>query len=422
MTMNVKLSRALCTVSFVTFCYSAAAATQCVNPGGTSGCYSTISAAVAAAAPNDTINVAMGTYHEDVIIGKSLSLIGANRNSTIIDATGMANGIYIDGIDNLGLNNVAVKGFTVQKANFEGILVTNASTVTIVNNLVVNNDKSLDVATGSCPGIPSFETSEGFDCGEGIHVMGVDHSIIANNVSTTNSGGILISDDTGQTHDNLILGNSVTNNPADCGITMASHPPAALTGSAVPLGIIHNTIANNSSVHNGYNPAGSGSGVGIFGPVPGSTVSNNVIINNTITNNGLPGVAFHSHAPGQFLNDNMIIGNQISGNGADTEDAATPGPTGINVFGASPITGTIIAGNTLQQESYLVVVNTPAAVDMHLNNFLDTTVGVDNLGAGTSNAVANWWNCASGPNTSGCASVGGPGILFTPWLMQSFSY
>src|ERR1017187_8358176 len=117
---------------------------------------------------------------------------------------------------------------------------------------------------------------------------------------------------------------------------------------------------------------------------------------------------------------NVIVGNQISGNGADTADAATPGPTGINVFGVSPITGTIIAQNVFQQESYEVVVNTPAQVDVHLNNFLDTTVGVDNLGAGTSNAVVNWWACADGPGTSGCASVGGPGVLFAPWLTHPF--
>ncbi len=79
------------------------AATLCVNPGGTSGCYSSIKAAVAAASPGDTIKVASGTYKEDVVIGKALSLIGSGRATTIIDATGLANGIYIDGLDNPGL-------------------------------------------------------------------------------------------------------------------------------------------------------------------------------------------------------------------------------------------------------------------------------------------------------------------------------
>ena len=66
------------------------AATLFVNPGGTGGCFPTISAAVAAASPNDTVKVAAGTYAEDVVIGKALSLVGASRSTTIIDATGLS--------------------------------------------------------------------------------------------------------------------------------------------------------------------------------------------------------------------------------------------------------------------------------------------------------------------------------------------
>jgi hypothetical protein len=53
---------------------TASAATRCVNPGR-QGCFGTISAAVAAASANDVIRVSQGTYHEDVVIGKPLSLI-----------------------------------------------------------------------------------------------------------------------------------------------------------------------------------------------------------------------------------------------------------------------------------------------------------------------------------------------------------
>ena len=84
-------------------CQSASAASWCVNPGGTSGCFSSIDAAVAAASANDSVNVFAGTYNEDVVIGKALSLTGANLQTTIIDATGLSNGIYIYGIDNAGL-------------------------------------------------------------------------------------------------------------------------------------------------------------------------------------------------------------------------------------------------------------------------------------------------------------------------------
>src|ERR1700751_4134981 len=112
------------------------AGTLCVNQGGTSGCYSRISEAVAAAANHDTITVAHGTYAEDVQIGKSLSLIGQNSHNTIIDASGLSNGVYGDGLDHPGLSGVVISGFTVKNANFEGILVTNASDVTIWGNQV----------------------------------------------------------------------------------------------------------------------------------------------------------------------------------------------------------------------------------------------------------------------------------------------
>ncbi len=285
----------------------------------------------------------------------------------------------------------------MENANFEGILVTNASDVTLWENRVVNNDKSLEPSIPKCPGQPPFETGEDFDCGEGIHLLGVGHSTVANNIVENNSGGILLSDDT-QTHNNLVTGNLVRNNSFDCGIVMASHAPGP--GSKAPhLGVVRNTIADNTSTHNGFQVPGAGAGVGLFsdGSGPG-LVSGNVVIHNQLKNNGLPGVAFHSHvgpafgAPSDNLNDNVIIGNYISGNGADTADTATPGPTGINVnsgMGGTPITGTLISQNVIDHEAFGIVLNTPAQVDVHLNNFLDDTTGVDNLSGGTSNATEN---------------------------------
>src|SRR5260370_37002768 len=160
-----------------------------------------------------------------------------------------------------------------------------------------------------------------------------------------NEGGILLGDDAGATHDNLISANVVRENPFDCGITLASPSPASLTGSSSCMGVFHNTISGNESSRNGLAVAGAGAGVGIFDSVPGTKNYANVVINNKLTDNGLPGVAMHSHAPGQNLDDNTIVGNYIAGNGADTEAAAPPGKTGTNVFGVSPTEATIISHN-----------------------------------------------------------------------------
>ena len=400
-------------------CGRAEAATLCVNHKGSGSCFSSIGAAVAAASADDTIKVAEGTYKEDVIIDKSLSLIGANQKRTIIDASRLSNGIYIDGIDNPGLSNVVVSNFKVENANFEGILVANASSVTIKNCMILLNDRNQTTAP-SCPGIPSFETGESFDCGEGLHLTGVDHSIVANNTIEENTGGILLSDDTGTTHDNTIMGNMVMNNPFDCGITLASYPAAALTGSSSPLGVFNNTIAANSSLNNGLVVPGAGAGVGIFDSVPGAKAYGNTVIHNRIEGNGLPGVALHSHTPGQNLNDNMIIGNRINGNGQDTSDAATTGPTGINIFGVSPITGTVISQNVITHESLDIVVSTPSDVEADNNDLHGAgRVGVQNVGAGTVDATNNWWGCKDGPGVYPCSNVNGPGtVLFSPWLTK----
>lgn len=401
-------------------CLSAvsAASTLCVNPAGNRGCYSTITAAIAHASAHDTIKVWPGTYAEDVVVNKPLSLVGDEHNRPVIDASGRSNGIYVDGLDNPGLRGVVVDGFAVQNANFEGILLTNAAFVTIVGNQVNGNDRSLNFAAQSCAGLPAFETAEGEDCGEGIHLSGVRHSTIANNRVFNNSGGILLSDDTGATHHNLITGNLVAANPFDCGITLASHPPAAITGAGAPLGVFRNTVSGNLSSRNGLK--GEGAGIGIFDSVPGAQNYANVVVGNTSTNNRLPGVAMHSHTPGQNLDNNVIIGNRISGNGADMEDAATPGPAGINVFGVSPVRGTIISQNIVSDESVDIAVNTPARVDVHLNDLFGRNTGLANLGTGTVDATENWWGCFRGPGAHGCTSVSGPNVLFEPWLTSPF--
>jgi hypothetical protein len=403
------------------------AATLCVNPGGTSGCKTTITAAVNAAMPGDTVLIAPGTYAEDVVIKQSISLIGSNR-ATVINATGLSNGIFINGMSSepgIGVWGVVISGITVRNANFEGILVANASDVTLTGNLVTDNDKSLNVSAGTCTGINTgFETNEQEDCGEGIHLMGVEQSTILRNEVANNSGGMLISDETGPNSHNLISENFVHDNVYDCGITLASHAPAAATGATGAFGVWYNTISHNVSMGNGTKAAGAG--VGIFAPGPGNTNTGNVVIDNQIVNNGATGVAMHNHAappgaPPFNLNNNTIVGNWFSGNGPDNPGAPTPGPTAINIFSMGPITGTVVTQNTFANEAIDVGFSAPGGqVNVHFNDF-SAGIAVDNLGAGTVDATENWWNCALGPGATGrCATVNGSGVTTSPWLFYPF--
>ncbi len=421
------------TIGLVAAAATASAATLCVNPNPRSGCaYTTIGAAVAAAKAGDTINVAPGRYSEDVHIVQPVALIGAGAGWTVINAKGLANGIFIDGINGAAkitpgsntLANVTVTGFTVQNANFEGILALNASNVTLWANLVRGNDRALQIGKGQCPGIPDFETHEGDDCGEGVHLLGTDHSTVVNNTVENNAGGILLSDDTGPTNANLIQENEVRDNVYDCGITMASHAPATVTGSAVPLGVFDNTVARNELTGNGVKPPGSGAGVGMFAPGPHNATYGNVVVGNRLIGNGAGGVAMHNHAPTHniILSDNVITGNYIAGNGPDSA-VGTMGPTGISLLGTTAVSGTLITLNQIEKELIDIAINNAAGagavVVAHLNNLVGhNAIGVDNLGAGPVDATENWWGCAKGPGARGCTSVKGANVATTPFLTR----
>ena len=118
-----KLTFTLCGLFMLGISQLAEANTLCVNPSGSQGCYSKIQDAVNHATANDVINVAAGTYNEEVDIGISLSLIGAGANKTFIDATNLSHSVFVDGYDHPGLNDVTVSNFTLENALYEGVLV-----------------------------------------------------------------------------------------------------------------------------------------------------------------------------------------------------------------------------------------------------------------------------------------------------------
>jgi parallel beta-helix repeat protein len=318
----------------------------------------TISHAVAVAHPGEQIDVEPGSYREQVLVTKRLTIQGVHL--PIIDARGHGRGIVLAGA---GAAGSVVRGLAVQNATYEGILALVTTRVTIAHNVVRHDDRGYfnHQFTGECgkngqpPGVAVFADLRSGGCGEAIHLASSSGSRVVDNIVTGNTGGIYLTDESGPAAHNLIVGNRVVDNAFDCGITLASHSHRAVTatGKVQPRlgGVYDNTIRGNVANRNGMQL--SGAGILVAAAFTGGAAYGNVIIGNTVNDNGLPGVALHSHDPHQDLNGNVIRDNIVGRNalGAPNEgpgdgDAGIHQTAGILVWSAfGRITGLQVSGN-----------------------------------------------------------------------------
>lgn len=354
---------------------SAAPASSHTDRSCTSAGYSTIGAAVSAAAAGSVIVVCPGVYREGVTLSKQLTLRGIGA---VIDASTSAtgNGVQIVGP---GGSGSTVEGFTIEHAEFEGILVGSApvapasqngaavtsgqpvSDVTITSNSLTDNDTGFNTNSGQCFSTPNAPG----DCGEAIHLVSVTDSTVSRNYVANNAGGILLTDEFGPTSGNSIVNNQSIHNQYDCGITLAGHNPAAVnpangqpTGAA---GVFDNLVAGNTSDDNGV--LGQGAGILLGGGAPFAGVYDNTIRGNVAIGNGLAGVTIHQHFIGD-LNGNVVTFNILADDNVDGDGdfaaAADTQTTGVLVAGGlppgppnelppppAPITGTVVRFNLI---------------------------------------------------------------------------
>jgi nitrous oxidase accessory protein NosD len=376
------------------------------NPGNSdrscqTAAFATIQSAVNAARSGGTVVVCSGTYHEQVVVSKPLTLVG---KQAIIDEAGVTPTFQVT-LPGLGpqtiyaavilvSSRITFTGFTVQNAQGEGVLAAGLGGtlrgIVISRNVVANND----LGAGIPPKSPYFQCAAmgevPGDCGEGVHLAGgVAYSSIRDNLITGNSGGVLLSDDVGPTHNNVVADNIVTGNLADCGITVPGHNPNALNDAGVPqpqvAGVYANVIRGNVVTDNGTE--GEGAGVLFANAGPGTASYDNLVQDNYIEGNGLSGVTMHAHTigPGQFedLNGNVIVGNAIGKNNLDGDTLdGPPGPedletTGVLVFSDGIPVTVKIARNLIFNNSIGIWLSAPVtASGLKTNTFLNVTTPI----------------------------------------------
>jgi nitrous oxidase accessory protein NosD len=328
--------------------------------------HSSISAAVAAASSGDTVVVCDGTYDEQVVVRKPLTLVG--RDGAVIDAAGQPRlnvGGALPGsigIGVVGTHDVRVTGFKVEFAGFDGILVASSKYVSVTHNVLVRNGYV------------------------GVDVNGSSRSHVTNNLSEYNTGGgFLIADDLGRTSNNDVSYNVASHNPGGGGVIVAGHGKA---------GVIGNLIAHNRLTDNGTARNNSGGGVIIESDVAGATVIDNLVTENAMHGNGLAGVTIHAHLPGQNLNGNWITSNDIGVNnllpdpiglsaahGAKNTAVPDTRTTGVLVGTASPIR-VRISGNHIQDNHYGVFLEgAGVSASLHDNDYDSVDVRVKHIGS-----------------------------------------
>jgi parallel beta-helix repeat protein len=262
--------------------------------------YPTIQDAVNAASENDTVFVRNGTYYENVVVNKTMSLVGENAQSTVIDRGGSGN------VVNISANGVNVSGFTIRNSGGPllraGITLESVSHCNIAgNNITANNY-----------GVYLYYSSNNTVSGNNItnnNLYGIwvgdssNNSISGNNITSNNGDGIQLS----YSSNNSISGNNITSNNGDGILVHGSDDLPSSDNS-----IVGNIIKDNSEgiwLHESLNISIVGNGItnNEIG-IELDYSSGNSIVDNSITNNSYYGIMLWPSS------DNSIVGNIIKDN------------------------------------------------------------------------------------------------------------
>jgi parallel beta-helix repeat protein len=248
------------TILFAGFAFVTASATIIHVPAD----YPTIQQGVDACATYDTVMVANGTYVENVIIMVPIiSLIGENRNNTIIDGSGVGDVVYIGGF------RVLIRNFTIRNSGIgfldAGIEIGYADSCLIECCDLEDNYSGLCLF-GSCQNTISrcrfsFNTN-GVHFREDSLVATPDNfgNTIQNNIIENNSAAGIFFEHTFMSHhtSNLVSGNRIINNDQGLSTIMSEDNTFAyndIVGSA-DYGVAHGMCfgggENNRWHHNNF--------------------------------------------------------------------------------------------------------------------------------------------------------------------------
>ncbi|MGC9308297.1 MAG: right-handed parallel beta-helix repeat-containing protein, partial [Thermoplasmatota archaeon] len=315
-----------------------------------------------------TVYVHEGTYVENIIINKSVTLTTWNGEQVVITANDSSKStVDVGALSPPGQpTNVTITGnFIINASNFAGIYINNTNFCTIQH----------------------VEIKDNYD--RGIYMNGSHNNTIFDCVIRDNSyHGCEVFD----SNNNTFKDNLIYNNTQGTGIWIEDAD--------------NNTISGNT-LHDNYQGIFSDDWTGYGTPAPSY---DNIILNNHIFNNSAYGISIDpSH---RYTISGNIIHNNIRGIWVD-EDSSY-----IDIF-----------YNDIYENQYGIYLENQSTTEIHWNNIYNNTLyGVYHEVSSSPwvNATYNWWGHVTGPydppGTDGQYNEDGEGdnvtdyVLYSPWL------
>ncbi|MGV8128075.1 MAG: right-handed parallel beta-helix repeat-containing protein [Methanothrix sp.] len=215
--------------------------------------YTTIQAAVNAAAAGDTIRVSSGTYYENVNVNKALTLQGVDSGSglPVVDARKLGNAIT------LSANNCILQDFVASNSSIvsSGIRVSSRYNA-ISGNIANDNAYGISLISSSNRNTISGNTATGNKYG--IYLYSSSGNTISGNTATGNVQGIYLYSSSG----NTISGNTATGNSIGIQISSSSSSNTISDNSATgnsQYGIYISASSSNTIYLNTFNSGWSNS-------------------------------------------------------------------------------------------------------------------------------------------------------------------
>ena len=243
------------------------------------GNYTTIQDAIDNSSDGDTVYVYNGIYLENIVINKSINLVGLDKNSTIIEGNGS---LYIILIKSSWVN---ITGFTIQNGK-AGVYIpeANYSFNSVIDNIVFNNWDGIRLYNSSNNNISGNTVSD--HSGSGTILYESSNNLITANNFTNNYRALVL----GRWSDNnFISGNDFTENAC-----------------SIRLDFSFNNFIHKNSIAYGKH------GVSL------SCSNNNNITNNDIENNENYGIYLSDS------DDNVISPNTFFNNYQDVKEEPRP--------------------------------------------------------------------------------------------------